>query len=161
MAIDLQEGRIAAAGGQVGPVARRAGVRVFTAWLLVSVLTGLAGGALTHSLVTAGGGAASRIARTQADRAEAMVEAYERSWMRTQPTEARIRITGTGAGLAWVAAQQAAWAEHAITGTGPGLTTVARAQTGYERGTEPAGTGPGLERLPGPPGSDVAVTGMP
>lgn len=161
MAIDLREARVAPAGEPIAPAARRTAAGAVTTWILVSVLAGLAAGAVTHSLATAGSRAASRVAQVQADRAQAAVEAYERAWMAAQPSGSRIRVTGTGPGLAWVAAQQEAWAEHAVTGTGPGLVTVARMQMGDEPGTEPSGTGPGLERLPGRIGSEVAVIGTP
>jgi len=161
MAIDLRER--ATVPGAVEPIViptRPTGLQDVLAWMLVSVLIGVAAGAVVHSLVTAGGEAA-RAARIQELRAQATVRAYEQGWMAVQPTQTRVRITGTGPGVAWVAEQQATWAERAISGTGPGLVTVAGMQAGYQPGGEPTGTGPGLERLPGPAGPEVAVVGTP
>lgn len=140
--------------------ARRVRLQEVAAWMLVSVLLGIAAGAVIHSVVTAGEEAA-RAADIQALRAEAMVDTYEQAWLAVQPVESQLRLTGTGPGLAWVAEQQTAWAEHAITGTGPGLVTVAKMQAGYGAGSEPTGTGPGLEHLPGPAGPEAAIVGTP
>lgn len=181
MAIDLKER--APLTRTVEPLrrpARRAGVDRIVAWLVVSVCVGVAAGALAYRLVAAG----DEAARIQELRAEATVDAYERAWVtraagiqerraealvdaytRVRPAgmapRSRVLVRGTGPGLAWVAEQQAAWAEHAITGTGPGLVTVARLQAGYELGSEPTGTGPGLEHLPGPARPEVVVIGTP
>jgi hypothetical protein len=161
MAIDLKERAPVARTAEPGALPlRRTRLQEVAAWLLVSVLMGVAAGAVVHSLATAGQEAA-RVARIHELRAEAVVRAYEQAWLAVQPAQARVRVTGTGPGLAWVAEQQEAWAEDAITGTGPGLVTVAQVQAGSAFGAEPTGTGPGLERLPGPAGSDVAVIGTP
>lgn len=72
----------------------------------------------------------------------------------------RVAITGTGPGLAWVAARQEEWAERAVTGTGPGLSYLA----GFQRhGNPPAvsGTGAGLERIVVDGGDQVATIGSP
>jgi hypothetical protein len=140
--------------------ARRASLQEVAAWMIVSVLMGVAAGAVIQSLVTAGNETV-RAAEIQTLRADAVVDAYEQAWLAVQPTESQVRLTGTGPGLAWVAEQQAAWAEHAITETGPGLVTVAKMQAGYGAGSEPTGTGPGLEHLPGPAGPEVAIVGTP
>jgi hypothetical protein len=160
MAIGLRETKARSAAEPVALPARRTRLEEVAAWLVVSVLIGVAAGAVLHSLTTAGQEAA-RVAEIQSLRAEAVVDAYERAWLAVQPTQARVRVTGTGPGLTWVSEQQAAWAEHVITGTGPGLVTVARQQAGYGSESEPTGTGPGLEHLPGRAGSEVAVIGMP
>jgi len=160
MAIGLRQAQTRSAAEPTALPARRTKLEEVAAWLVVSVLMGVAAGAVLHSLVTAGGDAA-RVAQIQSLRAEAVVDAYERAWMAVQPAESQVRVTGTGPALAWVADQQAAWTEHAITGTGPGLVTVARLQAGYGSASEPTGTGPGLEHLPGRSGPEVAVIGTP
>jgi hypothetical protein len=161
MAIDLRErAPVARTTEPAALPVRRTRLQEVAAWLLVSVLMGVAAGAVVHSLVTAGQEAA-RVARIHELRAQAVVQAYEQAWLAVQPTQTRVRVTGTGPRLAWVAEQQTSWAEHAVTGTGPGLVTVAQMQVGFAFGAEPTGTGPGLERLPGPAGSDVAVIGTP
>jgi hypothetical protein len=145
------------------PIAVPAGRTRFeemVAWLLVSVLLGVAAGALIHGFVAAGSEAA-RVAQIQSSRAEATVRAYEQAWASLRPTETRVRITGTGLGLGWVAEQQAGWAENVVTGTGPGLVTVAEMQAGYGTTSEPTGTGPGLTHLREPAGPEVAVIGTP
>jgi hypothetical protein len=169
MAIDLKERAPVARTTELipSPVGGTRRQAVAT-WLLVAVLMGVAGGAVAYSLAAAGD-QAERAARIQARRAEATVEAYERSWpavqssqaVRFAPAPSIVWVTGTGPGLVTVAELQAAWAEHAITGTGPGLVTVAELQAGSAFGAEPTGTGPGLERLPGPAGSNAAVIGTP
>lgn len=160
MAIGLRQGQTRSTAEPTALPARRTKLEEVAAWLVVSVLMGVAAGAVLHSLVTAGEDAA-RIAQTQSLRAEAVVDAYERAWLAVQPTQSQVRVSGTGPGLAWVAEEQAGWTEHAITGTGPGLVTVARLQAGYGSASEPTGTGPGLERLPGRAGPEVAVVGTP
>jgi hypothetical protein len=130
------------------------------------VVAGLVAGILIGWLayVTVGDDAATRVARAQdiqQARADAMVQAYEADWARIQPSGSRIAVTGTGPGLAWVAEQQADWAENVITGTGPGLVTVANMQAGYGTTGEPTGTGPGLIHLREPAGPEVAVIGTP
>jgi len=146
----------------VRPVAlpRRARLADVTAWLVVSILLGVAAGTVVHSLVAAQEDAVYA-AQIQAMRAAGMVEAYEGAWASLQPVEPQIRIAGTGPGLAWAAEQQTRWAEHAITGTGPGLVTVAELQAGFRSGSEPTGTGPGLEHLPETLGEEVALVGTP
>jgi len=129
-------------------------------WLFVSILAGVAAGALIHSLVEARSESA-RVAQIQVSRAGATVRAYEQAWASLQSTETQVRLTGPGPGLAWVAEQQADWAESAITGTGPGLVTVANMQAGYGTTGEPTGTGPGLTHLREPVGPEVAVIGTP
>lgn len=158
MAIDMGKPVTATAE----PIVRPAGTRVqdVVAWLLVSILMGVAIGALIHSFATAEDRAGSS-AGIQATRAAQTVQAYERAWASLQPTVSRVRVTGTGPGLTWVAGQQAGWAENAITGTGPGLVTIAELQAGHEPGYEPTGTGPGLEHLRQPAGPDVATIGAP
>ncbi len=158
MAIDVRE----PVPASVETIELRAGGRLqeVAAWLLVSVLMGVAAGALIHSLVTAED-PATYAAKVQATRAAATVAAYERAWASLQPAESQVRVTGTGPALTWVADRQARWAEHAITGTGPGLVTIAELQAGHAAGDEPTGTGPGLERLPAPAGPEVAVVGTP
>lgn len=160
MAIGLRQTQTRSATESVAHPARRARMEEVAAWLAISVLVGVAAGAVLHSLVTSGEGAATA-ARIQSLRAEAVVDAYERAWFAVQPTESQVRVSGTGAGLAWIADQQAAWAERAVTGTGPGLITVARLQAGYGSASEPTGTGPGLEHLPGRTGPEVSVIGTP
>lgn len=130
------------------------------AWLLVSILLGVAVGALVYSLTQARN-EATRVAQIQASRAEATVRAYEQAWASLRPTDTRVRITGTGPGLAWVADQQIDWAESAVTGTGPGLVTMAKMQAGHGTTSEPTGTGPGLTHLDEPAGPDVAMIGTP
>lgn len=160
MAIELKEQVPVRAGEPVALPVRGVTAREAATWLLVSILVGVAVGLVAHSLVTAEDRTA-RVVGIQQSRAEAVVRAYERAWMAAQPTAARIRVTGTGPGLAWVADRQAVWAEHAITGTGPGLATVARMQAGYEPGADPTGTGPGLEHLSRTAGPEEAVIGTP
>lgn len=159
MAIDVRKAVPATVEPIPFPVGR-ARVQEVAVWLLVSVLMGVAAGALIHSLVTTEDRAAYA-AGIQAARAAETVEAYEQAWASLQPTDTSVRVTGTGPGLAWVAEQQARWAENAITGTGPGLVTIAELQAGHAAGGEPTGTGPGLEHLPGPAGPEVAVVGTP
>lgn len=146
-----------------GPIAvpsRRSKLEDVMAWLLVSILLGVAVGALIYSFAQAGNEAV-RVAQIQASRAEATVRAYEQAWASLQPTDTRVRITGTGPGLAWVAEQQVNWGENAVTGTGPGLVTVAKMQAGYGTTGEPTGTGPGLTHLQEPAGPEVAMIGTP
>lgn len=129
-------------------------------WLFVSILLGVAAGALIHSLAQAGN-EATRVAQIQSSRAKATVRAYEQAWASLQPTDPRVRVTGTGPGLALVAEQQVDWAENAVTGTGPGLVMVAEMQAGYGTTSEPTGTGPGLTHLRESVGPEVAVIGTP
>ncbi|HEU4356337.1 MAG TPA: hypothetical protein VFT27_12175 [Actinomycetota bacterium] len=144
----------------IGVPRSRTKLEEVVAWMLVSILLGVAAGALVFSLVQAGNEAA-RVAQIQSSRAEATVRAYEQAWASLQPTDAHVRVTGTGPALAWVAEQQANWAENAVTGTGPGLITLAKMQAGYGASSEPTGTGPGLTHLREPDGPEVAVVGTP
>ena len=160
MAIGLRQPQTRAAAEPAALPARRTKLEEVAAWLVISVLTGVVAGAVLNNLVTAEEDT-TRAAQIQALRAEAMVEAYERAWVGVQPAVSQVRVTGTGPALARLAEQQTAWAEHAITGTGPGLVTVAQLQAGYGSQSEPTGTGPGLEHLPGRTGPEVAVIGTP
>lgn len=103
----------------------------------------------------------TRARQVQAARAQALVEAYGRSFESgVQLTQCRIGVTGTGLGLAWVADRQTQWADTAVTGTGPALAHLASLQACYPPPiTE---TGPPLEGIAGHTAlCEVAIIGTP
>jgi hypothetical protein len=156
MAVQVKEHGLA--GGTIPVTLPRFAHRpaVVAAGLVAGILLGW----LAYALVT-GHEEATSVQEIQRARAEAMVQAYETAWARVQPSEWRIAVTGTGPGLAMVADRQSAWSENAITGTGPGLATIAELQAGSRLIETPTGTGPGLEHLPRPMGSEAVLIGTP
>lgn len=124
------------------------------------LVAGILLGWLAFALAT-GHEEATSVQEIQRARAEATAQAYETAWARVQPSEWRIRVTGTGPGLALVADRQRAWNESAITGTGPGLVTITELQAGSRLIETPVGTGPGLEHLPRPMGPEAVLVGTP
>jgi hypothetical protein len=137
---------------------------------LAAVLAGSAMGAAVYRIVV-DAQAEARMERAQAIQSSRWSEIsryYERTWIpapvaasaEISATPWRIAVTGTGPGLAFVADQQAAFAERAVTGTGPGLVTIAVLQAGGTLGEDVAGT-LGAEHLPGRLGSEWALVGTP
>jgi hypothetical protein len=137
---------------------------------LAAVIAGTAMGAVAFRIV-ADARAEARSERAQAiqdSRWEEISRYYERTWTpvpvvasaEASTSPWRIAVTGTGPGLAFVADQQAAFAEHAVTGTGPGLVTIGILQAGGTLGQDVAGT-LGAEHLPGRLGSEWAMVGTP
>jgi hypothetical protein len=137
---------------------------------LAAIMAGAALGAVAFRMVV-DARADARIERAQAIQAarrdevrryyeRTQIEALEVAVGATSIEPWRIAVTGTGPGLAFVADQQAAFAEHAVTGTGPGLATIAILQAGGTLGQDMAGT-LGSEHLPGRLGSEWALVGTP